>query len=236
MMKSIVDYPSDDGITGKDLDLLETFLLFESGLEHPMELETLDGFLTAIIVGPDILMPSEWLPLVWDTSENGGSPQFQSTKQASRIIGIIMQLMNVIVYQLAEEPDEYEPLPDMIDYEDDVARRRATRLWCIGFIMGITMRERSWEPLFRDKSEASSTTVISIAGGMFRDELQIDEEKEYEFWSSVPDAVLSIREFWIPYHEREIDRLRSRTSGVPGRNEPCPCGSGKKYKQCCGKG
>lgn len=20
-----------------------------------------------------------------------------------------------------------------------------------------------------------------------------------------------------------------------GRNDPCPCGSGKKYKQCCGK-
>ena len=23
---------------------------------------------------------------------------------------------------------------------------------------------------------------------------------------------------------------------APGRNDPCPCGSGKKYKQCCGKG
>ena len=22
----------------------------------------------------------------------------------------------------------------------------------------------------------------------------------------------------------------------PGRNDPCSCGSGKKYKQCCGKG
>jgi uncharacterized protein YecA (UPF0149 family) len=22
----------------------------------------------------------------------------------------------------------------------------------------------------------------------------------------------------------------------PGRNDPCPCGSGKKYKKCCGKG
>ena len=21
----------------------------------------------------------------------------------------------------------------------------------------------------------------------------------------------------------------------PGRNDPCPCGSGKKYKKCCGK-
>jgi len=25
------------------------------------------------------------------------------------------------------------------------------------------------------------------------------------------------------------------TQGKPERNGPCPCGSGKKYKQCCGK-
>lgn len=27
----------------------------------------------------------------------------------------------------------------------------------------------------------------------------------------------------------------ARNSGAPGRNDPCPCGSGKKYKNCCGK-
>ena len=26
------------------------------------------------------------------------------------------------------------------------------------------------------------------------------------------------------------------TPGAAGRNQPCPCGSGKKYKHCCGKG
>jgi len=26
-----------------------------------------------------------------------------------------------------------------------------------------------------------------------------------------------------------------RAAGKPGRNDPCPCGSGKKYKQCCGR-
>lgn len=26
-----------------------------------------------------------------------------------------------------------------------------------------------------------------------------------------------------------------RTTPKVGRNDPCPCGSGKKYKQCCGK-
>ena len=34
--------------------------------------------------------------------------------------------------------------------------------------------------------------------------------------------------------ERVVSRL-IRESGVPGRNDPCPCGSGKKYKRCCGR-
>ena len=31
------------------------------------------------------------------------------------------------------------------------------------------------------------------------------------------------------------DKKTIKTSGLPGRNDPCPCGSGKKYKNCCGK-
>ena len=33
--------------------------------------------------------------------------------------------------------------------------------------------------------------------------------------------------------EREADILPVRTEPKIGRNEPCPCGSGKKYKSCC---
>jgi uncharacterized protein YecA (UPF0149 family) len=28
---------------------------------------------------------------------------------------------------------------------------------------------------------------------------------------------------------------QAHTQGTIGRNDPCPCGSGKKYKKCCGK-
>ncbi|MBW6463744.1 MAG: SEC-C domain-containing protein [Firmicutes bacterium] len=51
-----------------------------------------------------------------------------------------------------------------------------------------------------------------------------------------------------PFRERhgEPDRAAQSGQGKPvkpepvsvdkiGRNEPCPCGSGKKYKKCCGK-
>lgn len=39
---------------------------------------------------------------------------------------------------------------------------------------------------------------------------------------------------------KEIRKAYNRTRTVvkeptPGRNDPCPCGSGKKYKKCCGK-
>jgi len=33
---------------------------------------------------------------------------------------------------------------------------------------------------------------------------------------------------------QELDRLEAMyPKGRPGRNDPCPCGSGKKFKRCC---
>lgn len=46
---------------------------------------------------------------------------------------------------------------------------------------------------------------------------------------------------WLPlaltYMQGEYDHRPSskRVTGEPGRNKPCPCGSGKKYKHCCGR-
>ncbi len=37
------------------------------------------------------------------------------------------------------------------------------------------------------------------------------------------------------YDESEPKALKRPTTKRAGRNEPCPCGSGKKYKRCCGK-
>lgn len=31
---------------------------------------------------------------------------------------------------------------------------------------------------------------------------------------------------------KKVDPLQAKA--LPGRNDPCPCGSGKKFKKCCG--
>ncbi|MCX7843447.1 MAG: SEC-C metal-binding domain-containing protein, partial [Clostridia bacterium] len=33
---------------------------------------------------------------------------------------------------------------------------------------------------------------------------------------------------------KEYNKSKTAVSNKVGRNEPCPCGSGKKYKKCCG--
>lgn len=46
------------------------------------------------------------------------------------------------------------------------------------------------------------------------------------------EAEVRAREFIKEIDRRMIDRCTA--SGImPGRNDPCPCGSGKKYKKCC---
>jgi preprotein translocase subunit SecA len=39
----------------------------------------------------------------------------------------------------------------------------------------------------------------------------------------------------VQYNHQENTQTTNTTGKKIGRNEPCPCGSGKKYKQCCGK-
>ena len=48
-----------------DLDALDALLLSDRAPEEGMGLSDLDGFLTGIAVGPELVMPSEWLPVVW---------------------------------------------------------------------------------------------------------------------------------------------------------------------------
>lgn len=53
-----------------------------------------------------------------------------------------------------------------------------------------------------------------------------------EGWSRrTVDPDLLTEEEKILQNTRPVDPIASQP--CPGRNDPCPCGSGKKYKKCC---
>ncbi len=51
----------------------------------------------------------------------------------------------------------------------------------------------------------------------------------------LPSAAIEMYDFWLNDHEGYSNNFISRVTNdfKAGRNDPCPCGSGKKYKKCC---
>ena len=52
-------------VEGVALNTLDAFLSSDESPPDSMMLSDVDGFLTAIAVGPELVMPSEWLPVIW---------------------------------------------------------------------------------------------------------------------------------------------------------------------------
>jgi uncharacterized protein YecA (UPF0149 family) len=50
----------------------------------------------------------------------------------------------------------------------------------------------------------------------------------------IPEAPVLRPEMTAPQVPTTVRPIR-KPLGKVGRNDPCPCGSGKKYKKCCGK-
>jgi uncharacterized protein len=64
-----------------------------------MGLSDLDGFLTGVVVGPELIPPSEWLPLIW----GGDEPEFETEDEI--VLGTIMDRYNEIAACFNSDPD-----------------------------------------------------------------------------------------------------------------------------------
>ena len=56
-------------VTTEMLDELDDFLMSDDAPEDCMQISELDGFLIGIVVGPELVMPSEWIPCIWQDEE-----------------------------------------------------------------------------------------------------------------------------------------------------------------------
>lgn len=105
-------------LSNDEMDELDHFLMSDATSDEAMMLDCLDGFLTAIVSGPVMLIPSEWLPHVWGPTEDD-APTFDTLEQAERITGLIMRQLNGIIWSMQHDPDAFEPVFDTVVYPDD---------------------------------------------------------------------------------------------------------------------
>jgi uncharacterized protein len=187
-----------------DLEELARYLDSDLSPDDCMGLSDLDGFLTAIVIGPEIIMPSEWVPTIWGDEE----PEFQSTAHAETIIGLIMGRYNEIATGFSADPEKFEP----IFYKWPTGEVIVTD-WAAGFLEAVEMRRAAWEPLFSHRKAKLLIEPVVILG----DDGEHDDERDSgdrwrEFYASrsdvIPNCVLGVYNFWKDYQGRKRPQPR----------------------------
>ena len=202
-------------------------------LDEPMLLTELDGFLTGVLVCPDLIMPGEWLQNVWGCDEAGVAP-FDDPADVQWFADAVMARHNEIARDLGR--GKPQPIFDVDERNGDVL----WELWIDGFAEAMALRPDSWAALNdgEDPDATGALSRISTLIAVARNESELDSVQINALQDQAPsdliDAVL------------QLHAARLRKGGVPstspisarpikvGRNEPCRCGSGKKFKRCCG--
>ena len=220
-----------------DLEALDSFLMSDRAPSDGMMLSDLDGFLSGIAVGPELVLPSEWLPLIW----GGEAPEFADEDEAKAILGTIMGRYNEILRQVAD--DALEPV-----FWADRGGTLIAADWADGFLQAIMLRMDAWGRLFKSKRDGHLLfPILALCGdenGKSLLGLPPDEEDRVmeEMTEFIPSCVAAIAAYWREKGPKQISMPLTadppphsdRASTKVGRNDPCPCGSGKKFKKCCG--
>jgi len=227
-------------LNDQEIEQLDQFLLdripeddvTEEMEEGIIDLASLDGFFTAIVSSPDMILPSQWLPLIWGDFE----PEWQTTKQFDQIYSLMIRHMNNIAHLLINQPEDFDPLFPVHKVKGKT--HFIVDDWCFGYMMGVQLLADRWELETLDMKIL--ITPIEAYGTEAGWELLATLEK-WELENIRREITLNVREihaYWLARREASSTRETTRTPTRRqepriGRNDPCPCGSGKKFKKCC---
>ncbi len=196
--------------------------------DEAMLLSELDGFLTGILVCPDPVTPGEWLPLIWG---GDGRAPYDDPADVQWLADMILARYNEIARDLGR--GRPQPLFDVDERNGEVL----WDLWVEGFAAAMELRPDSWSRIAEsDDADAGDalagmvTLVEIVAESSPLTSLEINEVCDR--------AVATISASINRLHAWRIGRVGApATPAKPakvGRNDACPCGSGRKSKRCCG--
>lgn len=184
----------DQPLTDEEMDQLDQFLYSDAVGKDAMSLSMLHGYLTAILIGPASVMPSQWLGQIWDRPEAA----IFALPEGDAIINLVMRLYNQIADELAQDPPVYEPL---LYWEDESMQNSSIEEWSLGFCFGAGLAEDEWQPLI-DEEEGQFMFMAIMSGS--DDEMREDMVKEgidlvrhdNEVAEQIPEMVIEIRDFF----------------------------------------
>lgn len=206
------------------LTVLDILLLEYGSDESVANVSELDGLFAALGCAPETIMPSTWVPAIWD----GVQPEWDCEAEADDFFACLFELYNSTMGALMS--GDYEPL--FYEHEAEGKTTISVDDWCYGFMRGLHL----WGPL-----PAAESAIID---GYLEEVRLFGTTAGWERLDSMSSDAVEAAQRRIEPQVRALHAhfLARRSAGVVpvvraqpnvGRNDPCPCGSGNKYKHCC---
>lgn len=252
------------GLEAKDFDTLDTILDdLRTRYEETPQWEFCEGFMAALVCCRRAIPDSEWLPMLLgiDPDEMAGG-SFADEAQRQRFMILWQGRFDEIGHALATPVDALDDdkayAPEVLDVRGAIAslppEERAeiedaeipsfAQVWALGFMFAVENWPDEWATP-KDKEAAkwhdlSLEAIVALTedddavptlSALSEDGPPSVSPERLNVYGQALWAVYDLREIWHSIGPRVAQVIKTAT---PGRNDACSCGSGKKYKKCCG--
>lgn len=199
-------------------------LTWDPDLLPPLEM---DGYLTGTLLTPD-LEASAWVLGLW-----AKAPNLADDSRVTQALATVLARRKAIEDELQQGWPAFHPsfCPAVSGEKADHGN---VREWVKGFWKAMRLDPQYWADLTADDRTAA---FIGLFVGFIPTTEEIDERDDAdeirdEHAALLPRALVALRKLAL-LRQRDATALRSIQANKVGRNQPCPCRSGKKFKRCC---
>ena len=225
--------PDDEPFSDAEIEKLEDLLDAPNFDQKAFPVDALQGFLCAVLSGPRVIAADQWIPVVL-----GGTPRYASDAQADEVEALLVRFHDTLAAELRADDGlslilyPVEEGGSELDYAN----------WALGYLEGVELGEPDWTDIAGEDDMNDLLMPFLVLGGELADnpelraELDIAENEHEEIARDARenfiDYILDVHDYWLD--ERYKPETFRRDLPKVGRNDPCPCGSGRKYKACHG--
>jgi len=230
---------------------LAAFLTSADRPAETLDAWQLEGFLFAVVTAPERIETSDWIPAVFADAD----PGFTSDAESAQVF---RDLVAVYDATLANAQAPQPRLPAHCGFGEDVladcAPDAPAARWSQGFHLGYEWLMTVWEdhlPVELEAEHEDDLYCLTFLAGA--EQIRADvaaharrarRDADAAFLREVQSVRAGFDQALARFaargrriYEYNLAREAQRTpvrSEKTGRNAPCPCGSGRKYKKCCG--
>ncbi len=207
-------------LTDAEVNELADFLASRRVGRNCMPLDALHGFITALLIGPETIMPSVWIPQVWGPSDDD-EPDWKNDAEFHRIVQLILSLCNEIAELLELDIERFEPWLMEGDFKGQPYR--AGEVWAAAFMRGTQFWGHHLETLRARPEGKALVPITSLAratfwvtpAGYFKGIM-----KRQTYVAQLPASVATLHAYFIPIRIKIVEAHEAMTNAGAGTGRP----------------